>query len=122
MFTYAVKLRPQEKVYFLFAARNNTKIFPEIQTAHLGESAIFTCLSADDVDWFFERGTLPTNAITYKRGYRYHLLRIDNVKLSNAGSYFCYGMNGQFDTLESVYDNQDNKAILTVIGELIHCK
>ena len=53
----------------------------------------FTCISDEEVTWYFNEGDLPSNVQRdgnpQKSSYR---IIINNIQISNKGTYTCYGV------------------------------
>ncbi len=69
----------------------NFRIFPVNTTVSVGASAVFLCLSNQDVIWEFNDGILPINVKTEKRATEYisNWLSIPEVQQFNEGTYTC---------------------------------
>lgn len=65
-------------------------IYPPVRRKNIGEKATFSCHSSGETRWYFQwAGTLPkSDPIS-----RSDKLTINQVKLSDSGYYFCFGLD-----------------------------
>ena len=77
----------------MFIVNDGNWISPSYQSAELGETVEFTCLSTSDVEWTKVDGFLESNVELGKKigknGIFIYWLKITNVRRSNAGFYHC---------------------------------
>ncbi len=72
---------------------NTGTIYPKIQHIKIGHNAEFFCESNNPVQWKFNGGNLPSNAVASKStfGSKTYSLRIYNATPNNTGTYNCHG-------------------------------
>ena len=90
----------------------HNKILPQYINAKIGDQIEFICNSDMPVEWFYNGGPLPKNAINGSLSRKStHWLRIPYVKKTDSGNYICHGQNNKV----SFWDQGE----LVVSGKLI---
>lgn len=85
------------------------KIYPEKVKQKMGLDVILHCKSNGFTKWFYNKHTLPQNAVP--TGENSATLQIINITVANDGKYYCYGSS---DSNKPFFLTHH---ILTVIGE-----
>ena len=65
-------------------------VLPQYQSVYVGEIATFICSSENMVNWRFNDGILPHNAVKISK-YQDYRLTIVGAQLNNTGKYTCIG-------------------------------
>ena len=84
-------------LFYFIIVKSKDRVKPRALFANRGETTEFTCFSENNVEWYFQNGVLPPNAVPIV-STPYHQLKITNVDLSNEGFYQCIIMEN--DVLE----------------------
>ena len=79
------------------------KIRPSSQRVKEGGDATFACKAGEEVQWEFNGGAIPLNAIDSGMNSltSEFVLTIHKVQLSNTGTYTCFGEEGDHIVFEA---------------------